>query len=108
MLGLPSCKKVSEQSSLQLDENLPLARRVGFKLHLMMCVRCRRYAQKMRVTSQSLKIWMTRKTMPEPIKRQLLDDFEQTDFNQQDVKQKDDKQNGDNVVKYNGKSDSTI
>jgi len=107
MLGLPSCKKVSEQSSLQLDENLPLARRVGFKLHLMMCLRCRRYAQKMKLTSQSLKVWVARKTMPESIKRQLLDDFEQTDFKQQDGNDKKAKPPSDSAIKNNGESGSS-
>ena len=39
---LPDCKEVAELSSNSLDENLPLKKRLGLKLHIMMCKFCRR------------------------------------------------------------------
>lgn len=39
---LPDCKEVAELSSNSLDESLPLKKRLGLKLHIMMCKFCRR------------------------------------------------------------------
>ena len=39
---LPDCKEVAELSSNSLDETLTLKKRVGLKLHIMMCKFCRR------------------------------------------------------------------
>ncbi len=76
MLGLPSCKQVSELSSQQLDEKLPLMRRVGLKIHVMICEQCRRYARQMKLTDQSLRYWMRGKPMPQAVKLHLLKEFE--------------------------------
>ena len=44
---LPDCKEVAELSSYSLDETLPLKKRVGLKLHIMMCKFCRRNYEQM-------------------------------------------------------------
>lgn len=76
MLGLPSCKQVSELSSQQLDEKLPLLRRVGLKVHIMICEQCRRYARQMKLTDQSIRYWMRGKHMPQAVKLRLLKEYE--------------------------------
>ncbi len=76
MLGLPSCKEVSEQSSAALDEPLSFGKKLARKLHLMMCEQCRRYSEKIYLTKQSILFWAEGKSMPETIKQQCLDDFE--------------------------------
>ena len=38
---LPDCKEVAELSSNSLDEILPFKKRLGLKLHIMMCKFCR-------------------------------------------------------------------
>jgi len=43
---MPNCKEVAELVSFSLDETLPLKKRVGLKLHIMMCKFClRNYKQ---------------------------------------------------------------
>ncbi len=76
MLGLPSCKQVSELSSQQLDEKLPLMRRFGLRMHVMICEQCRRYARQMKLTDQSLRYWIRGKQMPQAVKSRLLKEFE--------------------------------
>lgn len=44
---LPTCKEVSHLTSQAMDERLPLAKRLGMRLHLMMCVWCRRNSQQL-------------------------------------------------------------
>ncbi|NVJ49826.1 MAG: zf-HC2 domain-containing protein [Gammaproteobacteria bacterium] len=72
MLGIPSCKQVTELSSLQLDESLPRLQRVALRVHLMMCQSCRRYVKQMELTSDIVQRWLTRREMPEAVKQRLL------------------------------------
>ena len=44
---LPDCKEVAQLSSISLDETLPLKKRVGLKLHIMMCKFCRRHNEQL-------------------------------------------------------------
>lgn len=44
---LPTCQEVSHLTSQAMDESLPLSKRLGMRLHLMMCVWCRRNAQQL-------------------------------------------------------------
>ena len=43
-LVLPTCEEVSRLASIAMDESLPLGKRIGLRLHLGMCVWCRRNA----------------------------------------------------------------
>jgi predicted anti-sigma-YlaC factor YlaD len=42
-----NCKEVSELVSRSLDEELPLGKRVGVRMHLLMCKFCTRYKKQM-------------------------------------------------------------
>jgi len=43
---MPDCKEVAELASFSMDETLPLKKRAGLKLHIMMCKFClRNYKQ---------------------------------------------------------------
>lgn len=42
-----SCKKITALISESMDRRLPLYRRLGIKLHLMMCYLCRRYEKQL-------------------------------------------------------------
>jgi len=46
---LPSCKEVSLLTSQAMDESLPLRKRLGLRIHLRMCILCRRYAEQLQV-----------------------------------------------------------
>lgn len=51
-----SCKKVIEKSSDYVDGQLPLITRMGMRMHLLMCVHCRRYVRQILSTSQVIKL----------------------------------------------------
>jgi hypothetical protein len=51
---MPSCKDITEHSSDYLDRNLPWWRRLGFWVHLLICVHCRRYLDQLKLTISSL------------------------------------------------------
>jgi len=51
---LPSCKDITEESSNYLDHHLPLWRRIGFQIHLLMCVHCKRYVDQLKLTIATL------------------------------------------------------
>lgn len=46
---LPTCREVSHLTSQAMDERLPLAKRLGMRLHLMMCVWCRRNSEQLQL-----------------------------------------------------------
>jgi len=39
---MPDCKEVAELASFSMDETLPFNKRIGLKMHIMMCKFCRR------------------------------------------------------------------
>lgn len=43
-LVLPTCEEVSRLASRAMDEDLPWRARLGFRVHLMACIWCRRNA----------------------------------------------------------------
>jgi putative zinc finger protein len=51
---MPSCKEITEHSSDYLDRNLPWWKRPGYRLHLMMCVNCRRYVEQLKLTVSAI------------------------------------------------------
>lgn len=46
---LPTCKEVSHLTSQAMDETLPWSKRLGMRLHLMMCVWCRRNSEQLQL-----------------------------------------------------------
>ncbi len=50
-----SCRDVTNNSSEYLDGNLPLLKRMSFRMHLYMCERCQRYIHQLEITIQALK-----------------------------------------------------
>jgi len=42
-----SCRKISAMISQDMDKKLSITKRLGVRLHLMMCVFCRRYQQQL-------------------------------------------------------------
>ena len=88
MLGLPSCKEVSERTSFLMDGGqLTLSQRLSYKMHLIMCKSCREYLTQMRLTSETLQQWANGKPMPDKLKDQLLQQFEKGPQNSQNLQQ---------------------
>lgn len=83
MLGIPSCKQVSELSSQRLDEPLPLWRRAGFRAHLFICQSCREYVKHMSTTRRVVRLWLDAKVMPPAVKNKLLAQFKKSSESEQ-------------------------
>lgn len=47
--ALPACQEVSRLTSQAMDEKLPWLKRLGMRLHLMLCVWCRRNSKQLRL-----------------------------------------------------------
>ena len=45
---LPNCRQASRFQSGALEQKLSMAKRIGLKLHLLLCVWCRRYGRQIR------------------------------------------------------------
>lgn len=65
-----SCKDVSHKASDYLDRNLPWRTRLGMRMHLLICVHCRRYVQQLGVTIRSIG---GLRQAPEPDQQQVDD-----------------------------------
>lgn len=73
---MPSCKDITKHSSDYLDRQLPWWERIGYWLHLMMCVHCRRYLEQFKLTIRTLgKIQEA--SPPDVSKQQVQDIVEQ-------------------------------
>lgn len=46
---LLTCKEVSHLTSQAMDETLPWRKRLGMRIHLMMCVWCRRNSEQLQL-----------------------------------------------------------
>ena len=67
---MPSCKDITKHSSDYLDRQLPWWKRVGFWMHLMMCVHCRRYLEQLKLTITTL--GQTKEAVPPDVSAQQV------------------------------------
>jgi len=49
-----SCKEITEKASDYLDKDLPFFTRLKVKMHLRICVHCKRYVEQLQLTIQAL------------------------------------------------------
>lgn len=49
----PNCREVSQLQSAALDQPLSFPKRVGLRLHLLLCKWCRRYGRQIRFLQQA-------------------------------------------------------
>jgi hypothetical protein len=68
MMGMPSCKDITKQSSDYLEGNQTLFQRLGFKMHIFMCVNCKRYVSQLKLTIAT--IGQTKNAIPQPVEEQ--------------------------------------
>jgi predicted anti-sigma-YlaC factor YlaD len=54
-----SCRQITERSSALLDGELGFRERWAVRMHLAMCVRCRRFTQQLRLLVESLRLRST-------------------------------------------------
>jgi len=50
-----SCRDIAKLSSQYLDKDLPLIKRMRIKVHLMMCIHCRRFMKQLQATINTVK-----------------------------------------------------
>lgn len=50
-----NCKNITEEANSYLDKELPFFTRMKVKMHLAMCVNCRRYVDQLNTTIQALR-----------------------------------------------------
>lgn len=62
---MTSCKEASDLLSASLDTRLPVARRIGLRLHLLMCKMCSRYRQQLIFLRRAAAVYAAR-TAPLP------------------------------------------
>lgn len=63
-----SCKDVTALASQYVDGELPIARRLGLRMHVAMCRHCRRFLRQLRTTLELLG------TLGEPTEPEVIDD----------------------------------
>jgi hypothetical protein len=67
---MPSCKDVTEHASEYLDHNMPLMKRVAFRMHLFICDNCARYLSQLKLTIATL--GKIEEAVPQPIDDQKV------------------------------------
>jgi hypothetical protein len=73
MSGMPSCKDITKHSSDYLEKNQTFFQRLGFKMHLFMCVNCKRYVSQLKLTIAT--IGKTENATPQPVDEQHVHDI---------------------------------
>ncbi len=73
MSGMPSCKDITKQSSDYLDKNLTFFQRLGFKMHIFMCINCKRYVSQLKLTIAT--IGKIESATPQPVDEQHVHDI---------------------------------
>jgi hypothetical protein len=56
-----SCKEATRLASLQMERQLTLGERLQFRLHLAICVGCRRAERQFAFMRQAMGAWMSSK-----------------------------------------------
>ncbi len=56
-----SCKEATRLASLQMERKLSLVERLQFRLHLAICVGCRRAERQFAFMRQAMGAWMSSK-----------------------------------------------
>jgi hypothetical protein len=51
---MPNCREVTRLQSEALDKKLPFSKRVGLRLHLLVCSWCRRYGKQIRFLREAM------------------------------------------------------
>jgi predicted anti-sigma-YlaC factor YlaD len=51
---MPSCQGITERASEYLDRDLPRWKRMSFRMHLLMCIHCRRYVSQLKLTIDTI------------------------------------------------------
>lgn len=67
------CRTVSHHVASNAIDELPIRTRIQLRLHLMMCVHCRRYERQMRALAKGLRRRMRGDAVGDAAQRDLVD-----------------------------------
>jgi len=70
-----SCKDVTEEANAYIDKELPFMKRLSVRMHLFICVNCRRYMNQLNLTIQTLGRMGKPESISEERSRQLMECF---------------------------------
>lgn len=60
MMGMPTCREVVRVTTTATLEELPPLKRLGFRMHVMLCRHCRRYTRQIRAIGLAAREILTR------------------------------------------------
>jgi hypothetical protein len=70
-----SCKDVTEHANAYLEKELSITKRLSMRMHLFMCVNCRRYMDQLHVTIQTLGRMKKQEPVDDAYSKHLLECF---------------------------------
>jgi hypothetical protein len=70
-----SCKDITDHANAYLEKDLPFSKRLSVRLHLFVCVNCRRYMQQLRITIQTLGLMKEEPPPDEDFTHRLIEQF---------------------------------
>jgi hypothetical protein len=60
MMGMPTCREVMRVTTASTLDELPPMKRLGFRMHVMLCRHCRRYTRQIRAIGIAAREVLTR------------------------------------------------
>jgi anti-sigma factor RsiW len=73
---MKTCREVYEEASDLLDGQLPLLSRLEMRMHLLLCVHCRRYVRHLRLLVQCLAVRGRLSTPPAGFVERVIEHLE--------------------------------
>ncbi len=78
-----SCKDITEHANAYLDKELPISKRLSMRMHLFICVNCRRYMNQLHITIQTLGRMKKQESVDAALSKHLIECFKhETQCNQ--------------------------
>lgn len=69
---LPTCKQVAEQLSENIDQPVKGLKWLKLKLHLLICVYCRRYGKQLELSSKTINLVDTKEYQPDQALKEIM------------------------------------
>lgn len=75
---LPTCREVAEQLSEEIDQPLTGFKKFKLKIHLLMCVHCRRYSQQLNLSRKTVDLLSAKNKPNAELREKLLTHFRES------------------------------
>ena len=75
---LPTCREVAEQLSEEIDQPITGFKKFKLKLHLLMCVHCRRYKEQLELSSKTVDLLAAKNQPNAELRETLLAHFRES------------------------------